>query len=57
MVLSDFGIGSTWGGALARVKFLSLDVARSEATPVSRCPSRDEVRAHAMVMVKWRVSG
>ena len=35
VVLSDFGIGPHGERALARVKVLSLDVARSEATPVS----------------------
>ena len=35
VVLSEFGIGSSWERALARVSFLSRDITRAEATPVS----------------------
>ena len=34
VVLSDFGIGSPWERALARVIVRSMDVTRTEATPV-----------------------
>ena len=52
-------LGPDGEGALARVRVRSRDVARAEATPVSRSPMRAEVRAHVTVQHKcWaRVRG
>ena len=48
-------LGPLGESALARVRFLSRDVARAEATLVSYSSSRPEVRAHAMGQLKCRV--
>ena len=41
--------------ALGRVTLRYRDIARAEATPVLRSPSRAEVRAHETVKLRYRV--
>ena len=46
------GLGPQEERDLAMVSVWNRDVARIEVTPVSRSPSRDEVKAHVKVRLK-----